>query len=410
MKKMIYTAALLAALVSCDNAATTSGKKFNPEKTSTTTMSDSERQAAIEAKKKTLAEGDIDSQFLFNGIKFSVLAPAVTEDVTPAISEKIAMKIMNIAAKNGVGGICTNPILGIVVRVDKTESAMTSTASDKVIVKFNVTIYCGNFITDDIYASSSVTLTGVGSNERLATSQAFDELKSTPALQTMFSKASERAMEWYNNESNVKNAINNAIAKHDYALAMAILSSVPAQSSTFEYATEQNAIISDLMFKSKSAELLAKMKDAITAANGEYSPSVAAFYSLIPQTSEVYEEATGLFAKYAETVEATRKDKLDRERALEDRAAADSMRLELERLEIAKIKAPYEAQATLAQINSQSELAIAQLDAETRVKVAEAEATGKANANTGGFLGLGKLWDGGFNLINSLIGMATNAN
>jgi hypothetical protein len=190
---------------------------------------------------------------------------------------------------------------------------------------------------------------------------------------------------------------------------MAILSSVPAQSSTFEYATEQNAIISDLMFKSKSAELLAKMKDAITAANGEYSPSVAAFYSLIPQTSEVYEEATGLFAKYAETVEATRKDKLDRERALEDRAAADSMRLELERLEIAKIKAPYEAQATLAQINSQSELAIAELDAETRVKVAEAEATGKANANTGGFLGLGKLWDGGFNLINNLIGMATNA-
>ena len=151
------------------------------------------------------------------------------------------------------------------------------------------------------------------------------------------------------------------------------------------------------MFKAKAAGLLASMKDAIVASDGAYSPKVGAYFRLIPETSEVYEEAVALFSEYAERVAVTSKDNLERARALEDREAADTMKMRMERMEIAKIKAPYEAKAVLAKI-----------EADAKVGVAEANAKGKANANTGGFLGLGKLWDGSFNLLNRLLDSAEN--
>ena len=64
----------------------------------------------------------------------------------------------------------------------------------------------------------------------------------------------------------------------------------------------------------------------------------------------------------------------------------------MEELQVEKIKAPYEAQATIERIK-----------ADARVSVAQANAEGKKNANTGGFLGLGKLWDGGFGLANRVM-------
>ncbi len=410
MNKVLYTVVLGLALVSCGGAGdATGGKKFNPGKTvSETAMTDSERQSAIDAKRNSLNTTNIDLQQNYNGLRFCVLPPAVNADITPALSEKIALKLTEISAQNGVGGISYSPVLATVVQVNRTESAMTNTAPQKFIVKYDVTIYCGNFASNELYASSTLSLSGVASSEELAVSQAFDGLKNSPELKAMFSRASENALAWYNNESAVRLVVDNAVAERNFALAMAVLSSVPSYSTSFEYAEKRNQEVCDLMFKAKAAGLLASMKDAIVASDGAYSPKVGAYFRLIPETSEVYEEAVALFSEYAERVAVTSKDNLERARALEDREAADTMKMRMERMEIAKIKAPYEAKAVLAKIEADSKKAIAQVQAEAKVGVAEANAKGKANANTGGFLGLGKLWDGSFNLLNRLLDSAEN--
>lgn len=387
----IFLLVIAVAITACGQSDN-KGKKFAPtEKQST--LADSVRKAAIAQLKATLGV-PFDSLLAFDGVKFSVLPPATGNGVTQDASERLAMKMINIAAQNGVGGLSVNPVLGLVTKVDRMESSATNSAPQKTVVKYELTFYCGNFISNEIYASAMATVTGVGPDVETATTHAFGALKDTPALKEMFRKASQRAISWYNNKSNLSVIVDRAVNERNYALAMALLSSVPSQASTHEYAVQRNAEVSNLFFQSKANELYSQMKAAIAAtlSEGTYNPEAGALYSLIPHNSKIWPMADKVFSEYCKSIDSDRRDALARARAVEDRDARNAHLLEMEKLMVEKVRASYEAQTTLAQIN-----------ADARVGVAEAKAVGKKNANTGGFLGLGKLWDGGINFGNRLL-------
>ena len=398
MKKIAIIISAAALMLS---ACGGSGEQAQTEKKGTafapkekeSTLSDSERAAAIAAKKESLAGLNVDSMLMMDGVNFSVLPPEVNDNLPLSAVETLSTRIMGIAGQNGVGGLCTNPVLGLISKVDCAERGMTSTAPQKAIAKYEVTFYCGNFITNDIYASATTTVSGVGADFDQAARSAFRELKNTPELKAMFRTASENALKRYNVQGNIENVVNKAVADQNYALAMAFLSSVPAQATaTFEYAAKRNAEVCDMFFQSKADELLSQMKAAIAASEGEYNPEAGAYYSLIPHNSKAYAEAEKAFAEYCKATEANRKDAIDRARAVEDRDAVNAQLLAIERLQVEKTKAPVEAQATIEQIK-----------ADARVGVAQANAEGKKNANTGGFLGMGKLWDGAFGVANRIM-------
>lgn len=384
---------LCCLLVSCGGKSS-DGTKFAPaEKESN--MTDAARAEAIAAKKEGLNNLNVDSIWSLTGLKFSVLPPEINTDLPLQVCEALTSKLINIAGLNGIGGFCTNPVLGLVSRVDCVERGMTSTAPQKAIAKYDITLYCGNFITNDIYASTNVSLTGVGSSFEQAARNAVNQLNNTPEIKAMFKTAATNALKWYNNESNLKRIVDQALAEENYGLAMALLSSVPSEATaTFNYAVNKNEEVTGLFFQSKADELLSKMKSAIaeSSSKGEYNPEVGACFSLISQRSKAYDEANKLFSEYMKSVEADYKDKLARERKVEDQNMANAHQLNMEELAVQKIKAPYEAQATIAQIN-----------ADARVAQAQADAEGKKNANTGGFLGMGKLWDGIFGIANRLM-------
>ncbi len=389
---MSAAALMLSACGGSGEQTEKKGTAFAP-KEKESTLSDSDRAAAIAAKKESLAGLNVDSMLMMDGVNFSVLPPEVNDNLPMRAVETLSARIMAIAGQNGVGGLCTNPVLGLISKVDCTERGMTSTAPQKAIAKYEVTFYCGNFITNDIYASATATVSGVAADFDQAAAHAFRELKNTPELKTMFRTASENALKWYNVQGNIENVVNKAVADQNYALAMAFLSSVPAQATaTFEYATKRNAEVSDMFFQSKADELLGQMKAAIAASQGEYNPEAGAYYSLIPHNSKAYAEAEKAFAEYCKATEANRKDAIDRARAVEDRDALNAQLLAMEQLQVEKVKAPFEAQATIEQIK-----------ADARVGVAQANAEGKKNANTGGFLGMGKLWDGAFGIANRIM-------
>lgn len=399
MKKclLIYFTSSILVLASCgggnNNQSQSSGTKFAP-KERTSSMSDDARAEAISQKKSELAqEINLDSVLSIHGVTFSVLPPSVDQNLPQAASEKLATRMIQISSQNGIGGLCTNPVLAMVSRVDCVQRELTGTAPQKAIVKYEVTCYCGNFITNDIYASASQTITGVGNTFEDAASKAMNELKNTSEMQKMLSTASERAIKWYSATANVQKFVDSAVSDKNYALAMALLSSVPQQAEgTYSYAIKRNAEVSDLFFQEKADELLAQMEAAINAAQGEYNPEVGAYYTLIPQRSKAYARARQLHDAYVKQVDDVRKDKLAREREVEDQERANAQALAMEELAVQKIKAPYEAQAAIAQIES-----------DAKVGVAQARAEGRKNANTGGFLGLGKLWDGGFNIANRIM-------
>lgn len=394
-KKFLAAASAVAIILSSCGGSQQGEKKgtaFNPSQKESS-LSDSERAAAIAAKKESLAGLSVDSMLMMDGVKFSVLPPETNDNLPLGAVERLTAAIMRIAGENGVGGLCTNPVLGLISKVDCIERGMTNTAPQKAIAKYEVTFYCGNFITNDIYGSASASVTGVGADFNQAAKQAFNELKNTPQLKAMFRAASENAIKWYDNQSNIENVVNQAVANQNYALAMAFLSSVPSQAANaFEYAAKRNAEVSDLFFQSKADELLGRMKAAIAAADGKYSPEAGACYALIPRNSKAFAEAEKAFAEYCTAVDVNRKDEIDRARTVEDRDALNAQILAMEELEVKKIEAPFEAMATIEQIK-----------ADARVGVAQANAEGKKYANTGGFLGMGKLWDGAFGIVDRLM-------
>lgn len=374
---------LSVVIASCSGSPKDEKKgKFAPKDRTSTDLSIEERDAAIEAKRNSLAtEINIDSIISNHGLAFSVLPPAIDENIPKAASDKLGTRMIQIASQNGIGGLCKNPVLAMVSRVDCVQRELTGTAPQKAIVKYEVTLYCGNLITNDIYASSSQTITGVGSTFEDAASRAMNELKNTSEMQKMLSTASDRALKWYNSAGNVQKLVDKAVGNRNYALAMALLSSVPQQASgTYAYAAKRNKEVSDMFFEEKAAELLGDLEGAI-AAGEDFDPGLGAYLKVIPVRSKSYARAKQVYDNYLKHVAAVKKEERDK-----------AHQLAMEELAVEKIRASYEAQATIEQIK-----------ADARVGVAKAKAEGRKNANTGGFLGMGKLWDGTFGLANRLL-------
>ncbi|MBQ0047922.1 MAG: hypothetical protein KBT33_10560 [Prevotellaceae bacterium] len=377
----LYIIATAIALSSCGGSDKNTGTKFAP-KERTSALSEDEREDAIAQKHNELAqEINIDSILSNHGVAFSVLPPAVDKNIPQAASDKLGTKMIQIASQNGIGGLCKNPVLAMVSRVDCVQRELTGTAPQKAIVKYEVTMYCGNFITNDIYASSAQTITGVGSTFDEASSKAMNELKNTADMQKMLQTASERAIKWYSATANVQKLVDEEVGNRNYALAMALLSSVPEQASaTYAYAEKKNKEVSDMFFEEKAAELLGELEGAIAAAGEDYNPGLGAYLKVIPVRSSSYARAKQIYDNYLSHVADVKKDEREK-----------SHQLAMEELQVEKIKAPYEAEATIAKIN-----------ADARLGVAQAKAEEAKNANTGGFLGMGKLWDGTFGLANRL--------
>ena len=97
------------ALGSCGGSGS-KGTKFTPSEKESK-MSDDERQNKI-AEKKASLNVSLDSILTFDGVKFSVMPPATGDGITQQASERLATKIIDIAAANGIGGLAVNPVLG----------------------------------------------------------------------------------------------------------------------------------------------------------------------------------------------------------------------------------------------------------------------------------------------------------
>lgn len=350
MKKTTYLAigmsAILLAACGGSGSKDKQGVKF-AAKERTSSMSEAGREDAIQRKRSELAsEVNIDSMLYSHGVKFSVLPPAVEENLPLAASDKLTTRMLQIASQNGIGGLCTNPVLAMVSEVSCVQRELTGTAPQKTIVKYEVTMYCGNMITNDVYALATQTITGVGASFDNAASKAMNELKNTAEMQKMLQTASERALKWYASTANVKNLVDKAVGEQDYALALAILSSVPEKAeATYAYAAKRNAEVSTLMFQEKAAELLADLKGAIAMAGDENVPEIGAYLQAIPQSSSSYAAAQKLYDDYQKRVKAVADDKREKEQ-----------QLALAQMELEKIKAPYEAQATIEKIKEDASM------------------------------------------------------
>ncbi len=372
---IIGVALMAVAIMSCGGQQKSEGKKFAP-KERTSSLTDSERKAAIAQKKAELLGGlNLDTLLYSHGVKFSIVQPKVQgEDITQDIADRISMKLLQMACQNGISGLGENPKFVFGTEIAQTGRAATGTAPQKMTVQYQLTYKVMNAVTDDVYATATQDVMGVGSSFVEANQNFVKEIKNTPEIQKMLQTASERIIDWYNkNVQTVKNEIETAAGKGDYDLALALASSVPQQATAAnQYASSKMGELTKGLMHKKAADMLGEMTAAVASADDDFDPSIGAYLKLIPTDAPEHAKAQELYKTYNQKCKE-RRDALEAKAERDEQAAREFEKFkmmqdhetELAEIEADKIKSKY---ASLAS-----------------AKAAEAKA--KASRRSGGLFG-----------------------
>ena len=350
---IIGIALMAVAIMSCGGQQK-QGTKFQPKERESS-MSDSERKAAIAQKKAELGGLNLDTLLYSHGVKFSIVQPKVQgEDITQDIADRIVMKMLQIACQNGISGMGTNPSFVLGTEIAQTGRAATATTPQKMTVKYDLTFKVMNTVTGDVYATATQEVMGVGNSFVEANQNFTSEIKNTPAIQKMLQTASERIIDWYNkNVQTVKNEIETAVGKGDYDLALALASSVPQQATAaFQYASSKMDELTKGLMHKKAADMLGEMTAAVASAGDDFDPSIGAYFKLIPTDAPEHAKAQELYKTYTQKCKE-RRDILEAKAEKDEEAAREFEKFkmmqehetELAQIECDKMKAKYQAQA-----------------------------------------------------------------
>jgi hypothetical protein len=331
-RPLILAFAALCVLSGCSGDS----KKYEPKDRTTSTMSDSQRQKAIAAKKSQLTLDPV-TMMTSNDVKLSVLPPYPAGDITEELSERIGVRMLSIIANNGIGGLNTVPGFALAAKISAGRKSATGTAPQKMVAEYTLGYQVINTVTGDVYATASQSISGVGDSYQQATLSAINSIKDDAAMQEMLASASAKIIEWFeNNLPTFRNQVDAACTSGDYALALSLIQSVPQKATkAFEYANSRRSEISAKFQKSIAANELLAVKQAIQASGNTASADVYAHASLLPKDSKEYAEAQKLIAEYEKSVNT---------KAQTD--AARAQQLELANIEAEKVKAKYQAKAT----------------------------------------------------------------
>ena len=332
------------------------GTKFAPKERQSS-LSDSERQAAIAQKRAELLGGlNLDTLLYSHGVKFSIIQPKVQgEDITQDISDRIVMKMLQMACQNGISGMGTNPGFVLGTEIAQTGRAATGTTPQKMTVQYQLTFKVMNTVTGDVYATATQDVMGVGNSFVEANQNFVKEIKNTLEIQKMLQTASERIIKWYNqNAQTVKNQINEAAGKGDFALALAIATSVPEQATEiFKYASSRIDDLTKSMLHKQATDMLGEMEAAVASAGDDFDASIGAYFKLIPIDAPEHAKAQELYKTYTQKCKE-RRDALEAKAERDERAAREFERFkmslehetELAEIEADKIRSKYASMAS----------------------------------------------------------------
>ena len=356
---IIGVAMMGSVLLSCSGSDKKTGTAFNPEER-TSSLSTEERDQRLAQKRAELG-GDLDSLMHSHGVKFSILQPKVGGDITNDVADRLSMKMLEIASQNGISGLGTNPGFVLGAEIAQTGRAATGTAPQKMTVKYDLTFKVMNATTGDVYGTAKQEVQGVGNSFEEASQNAVKDIKNTPQLQKMLQTASDRIVSWYNESVQVlKNQVQQAETDGNFALALALLSSVPEQAKTaFAWASQKQPETLKAMLHKHAADMLGEMEAILASSGDEFNPAVGAYFSMIPTDCPEHGTAQKLYAEYEKKCNA-RRAALEAKAERDEQAARELEKLQMlydheeqiARYEVDKVEAKYQAQAAAAQANS----------------------------------------------------------
>ena len=352
MKKAIFIICVAIMTIAVTGCNENKGTKFAPKERESK-ISDDERASRIAQKRVSL--NTIEGQLYNHGVKFSILEPkTLGNDITPEIAQMIGVKMLQIASQNGISGVGTAPGFVLGTEIMQTGRAATGTAPQKMTVQYTLTFKVMNTATGDVYATATQDVVGVGNSFAEANINAVKNIKNTSAMQQMLATASDRIIDWYNNNVDaLKTQVEGAVGKGDYSLALAIVESVPEQAkAAFEWASQRQPDLYTQWTHKVASDNLSALQSAIATANDDFDPAIGGYFKLIPADAPEFAKAQELYNAYQEKVKVRRADleaRAERDAAAQREWDMEKAKMdhetELVQIEADKMKCKYESQA-----------------------------------------------------------------
>lgn len=316
--KILLLSALTIALMACGNKKPQQNIAFNPG-ASPEQKVDEEREAKIAAKKAAFnaAQDPMENLTAFEGkIKLTVMVP--DENLSVEAAKQLESKLIQMVTANGIGGLGGNPRYVLAPEVNLLKKGVTSTAPVRHLITYDITFYVADIILGTVFASSNIQATGVGDSETLAFLAAFNDLKPTDAkFQQMLSDAQDKIVTYYQEHgAELVNEAKMLSAKGNYAEAMALLGSIPAEvGEVYENAIQLMDELLPKYLENECGLILSQFQAALGNQKNGVNKEAMAYYAMIPANSSCKAEADAAYKEYKAQLSAEDQREWDRESA-----------------------------------------------------------------------------------------------
>lgn len=317
--KIILLSIFTLALVACGgNKKPQQNIAFNPGANPEQKV-DEEREAKIAAKKAAFnaAQDSMENLTAFEGkIKLTVMVP--DENLSVEAAKQLESKLIQMVTANGIGGLGGNPRFVLAPEVNLLKKEVTSTAPVRHLITYDITFYVADIILGTVFASSNIQATGIGDSETLAFLAAFNDLKPTDAkFQQMLSDAQDKIVKYYQEHgAELVNEAKMLSAKGDYAEAMALLGSIPAEvGDVYENAIQLMDELLPKYLENECGLILSQFQAALGNQKNGVNKEAMAYYAMIPANSSCKAEADATYKEYKALLSAEDQREWERESA-----------------------------------------------------------------------------------------------
>ena len=231
-------------------------------------------------------------------IPLMVVITDQVEELTPGADSFIENKMRQIAVDNGLAASADFTQFAITPKIHLIDKEILPGPPRNFVLNTEVTLYIADFWGEKVFASTTLNVKGVGSNETKAYTDAIKKINPrNKNIQDFVSNAKAKIIEYYdaNYPAIIKKAQSMAGMKN-YNEAMFHLMSIPACSKGYDEALKASATVYQQYVDQMCEQNLNKAKMAWAAQQNSYGAEEAgAYLAYIYPDAKCYGEASKLY-------------------------------------------------------------------------------------------------------------------
>lgn len=242
-----------------------------------------------------------------NSINLGAHIPQQAENIPQSAERILLNKLGKIITDNGISTNINNPRFILVPNVSVISKNITPTTPPKIALTLEITFYVGDGIGGNLFASESITVKGLGTNELKAYSSTINNIKTkSPNIRNLVANAKREILDYYENYcSEITSKASSLEAQGKTGEALFTITNIPEGTSCFK---KNNQKIRALYNKAINEDCSRKLNkaEAIWAANQDLDAANQAgiLLSTIDPSSNCFDKVKKLYNNIAERVKS----------------------------------------------------------------------------------------------------------